>query len=159
MTPHSLAPPYDFSPPARLLLQEAGWYPGRVIERPLYISPLLDYPPAVLAMLREFGGLTVPIGDKELAFEPTAAEWEDKIGGALKKYSWLLGRTLYPIGLITDETDQMDVGVNVGVDKYGAVYLMGRGLERRGQTFAEGISNLLTDIQGEYLHGSDLTWE
>jgi hypothetical protein len=95
---HPLAPPYDFPPPVRRVLEQAGWYPGRVADPPVKLPTGLNYPAEVVALLRELGGLRVRYSNyRGITFEPADAD-DDK----LEAYSEELGRTLYPIGVTSE---------------------------------------------------------
>ncbi|GAB3825765.1 SUKH-3 domain-containing protein [Hymenobacter jeollabukensis] len=145
---HPLVPPYDFPPPMRRLLEQAGWYPGRVADPPVKLPASLSYPPEVLALLRELGGLRVGYPDyKGITFEPTHAD-DDK----LEAYSEELGRTLYPIGVTAEWWD-------VCVDMHGSVYKLGNWFALAGKTFVAGLSHALFEsTPGLQLNEDDHTW-
>lgn len=142
---HPLAPPYNFSPQVRALLERAGWYPGRVAAPPVRLPASLSYPSQVLTLLQEFGGLRVEYTG--IRFEPADADDE-----MVEVYSEKLGRTLYPIGVSLDWWD-------ICVDLHGSVYMRGNWLALAGRTFVEGISFVLTKMSaGLQLNEDDMTW-
>ena len=143
---HPPAPPYNFSPQVRALLERAGWYPGRVADPPVRLPASPSYPPQVLALLQEFGGLRIEYVHG-IKFEPVEVDNE-----MVAFYSEELGRTLYPLGVSYEYSD-------VCIDLNGFVYIIGNWVSLAGQTFEDGITQFLTQTSTAlHLNKEDMTW-
>ena len=139
-------PNYHFSLYVRSLLEKAGWHPGRVAEPPVYFDHTLNYPRAIQAVLREFGGLEVR-GHRDITFDPGGADEDD----VASYWVPLLGRPLYPIGF-TDEY------WSISMDGHGAMYLTGGYLSLLGMSFAEAMEEYFNYRLGTGLNQEDMTW-
>jgi hypothetical protein len=117
------------------------------------------YPAHIKSILNEFGGLYVKsegrgitVGRSSIHFDPTDAQGESEEEGTLTHYSKLLGTTLYSLGYLSTSSFM------VCIDGKERVYLVGDYLIFTGNSFAEGISNILLGVDGETLNEDTLEW-
>jgi hypothetical protein len=148
-----------FNPEAKALLSAAGWIPGRNVGGKLPLPTDVIYPAHIKSILNEFGGLYVTskgpgitVGRNSIHFDPTDAQGESEEEGSLTHYSQLLGTTLYSLGYIPDESCM------ICIDSKEQVYLVGLYLIFKGNSFAEGISNILLGVDGKTLNEDTLEW-
>jgi hypothetical protein len=86
---------FDFKTSFRLRL--AGWRPGRRILKQLKLPPSFQLFPAAEAFLTEFGGLTFRNRSGYTKLDPSEAS---EIIHEIKEYEKLVGRRLFPIGIV-----------------------------------------------------------
>ena len=156
---NAIASPYSFSPEVRALLEQAGWYDNRIASPPPALPYDVQYPPAIHRLLMEFGGLSVESSGpgvnkarNSIEFDPLWAEGESTEDGRLTYYSSLLGSTLYPIGQVSNSPWM------ICLDLHGKVYMAGDCLFFVGESFVEGVSNMLLGIRGKVLQEETKQW-
>ncbi|GAB3635492.1 hypothetical protein GCM10027422_10820 [Hymenobacter arcticus] len=149
-----------FGPEVVIMLTKAGWFPGRHIDKDLELPSDVQYPAAILKLLQEYGGLKVrstgagiTVGRNSIDFDPTWADQESSEDGKLYYYSGLIGTTLYPIGHVPLEA------LLLCLDKDNRVYMAGDNLYWVGNSFTEGVSNILLGISGKVLDEEEMNWE
>lgn len=142
------------------LLKLAGWYKGRSVAGRLDLPNDVVYPMGIANLLTEFGGLYIKssgtgitISRLSIKFEPVWADKESSENGILLDYSNRIGKPLYPLGYIPDES------LILCMDSEGKVYMAGDYLYLVGNSFAEGVSNILLGIEGKLLDDQTLTWQ
>lgn len=142
------------------LLMQAGWYKGRTVEGKLELPSDVQYPLEIANILAEFGGLYIrssgagiTLSRLSIKFEPAWADKESSEDGILWDYSTRIGKKLYPLGYIPDES------LILCIDLAGKVYMAGDYLYLVGQSFTEGISNILLGIEGQQLDDQTLAWQ
>ena len=152
-------PSVFFSPEALELLTRAGWVAGRSDGETVKLPDDVRYPMRVQMILREYGGLMVRsegagtnVGRSSIRFEPWKAQGESSEDGTLGYFSGLIGTKLYPIGYIPDES------LLVCMDESEKVYMAGDYLYWVGNSFVEGISNMLLGIDSKQLDEDTLEW-
>lgn len=155
-----MATSFTFSPEARLLLERAGWYAGRDASGTFELPSDVQYPPQILAILNEFGGLFVrssgsgiTVSRSSIEFDPSYADKESSEDGNLWDYTNRTGIPLYPLGHISDEA------LDLCIDLQGNVYLVGDYLYWVGNSFEEGVNNVLLGIKGKELNDRTLLWQ
>ena len=85
-------------------------------------------------------------------FNPVEAESESGVDGRLYYYSQLLGRTIYTIGYVPNES------LMLCLDSTGKTYMAGDNLYLVGTSFIDGVSNVLLGIRGKIFHEDELRW-
>jgi hypothetical protein len=148
-----------FGPEASAILSRAGWVAGRSDGDTIKLPDDVRYPVCIQMILREYGGLMVRsegsgtnVCRNSIEFEPSIAQGESSEDGTLDYFSGLIQTRLYPVGYIHSEA------LYVCVDDAEKVYLAGDGLFWEGDSFVEGISNILLGIKGKQLDEDTLNW-
>ncbi|UYZ62614.1 SUKH-3 domain-containing protein [Hymenobacter weizhouensis] len=141
------------------LLRQAGWFPGRNVGETIDYPSDVNYPIDTQMLLNEYGklfvrstGAGVNMGRNSIDFDPSWADQESSEDGRLHYYSELIGTTLYPIGYIRDES------LFLCVDSSHKVYMAGDNLYWMGNSFVEGISNILLGISGKIFDEQEIHW-
>lgn len=155
-----MANAFVFNPEVIGLLQKAGWYEGRNAVGAFSLPSDVQYPPDIIQVLNEFGGLFVhssgtgiSLSRLSINFEPSWADKESSEDGILWDYATRLGYKLYPLGYIADES------LMLCMDLDGKIYMVGDYLYLVGESFSEGIGNVLLGIEGKQLNEETLYWE
>jgi hypothetical protein len=143
-----------------LLLERAGWYAGRDASGTFELPSDVQYPPQILAILKEFGGLLVrssgsgmTISRASITFDPSSAEMESSEDNTLWDYTNRTGIPLYPLGYTRSGE------LYLCIDLQGNVYMVGDYLYWVGESFEEGISNILLGLKGKVLNDQTLRWQ
>lgn len=151
---------FFFTPEVMTLLAKAGWFPGRRTGEDIELPSDVEYPDFILQLLQEYGGLKVrsvgagiDVGRNSIDFDPTWADQESSEDGKLYYYSNLIGNTLYPIGHLPQEA------LLLCLDKDSKVYAAGDNLYWTGNSFIEGVSNILIGVNGKILNVDKMDWE
>ncbi len=149
---------YLFNQDIAALLSVAGWYRGRKEGNSIPLPKDVIYPAQIKAILDEFGGLFIKsqgagieIGRSSIKFDPMDADGESK-DGSVGYYSELLTTTLYPLGYLPSES------FIVCIDMDGRVFLTGDDCYLVGNSFPEGISNILSGVKGKRFKESTRGW-
>lgn len=133
-----------FNKTTKLLLEKAGWFPGRKISMEELKLPYHDYPQFVVDFLKEYGNLygvcleqsyTAVINEFNL--EPEMPH--DKLIGDndYPYYSNIIGRKLFPLG------GHYPDGHHICCDHIGRVYVIGESLAYRGENLYMGVQNII----------------
>lgn len=141
------------------LLKQAGWFPGRNVGDMVDYPSDVAYPLDIQMLLNEYGklfvrstGAGVNMGRNSIDFDPSWAEQESSEDGKLHYYSSVIGTTLYPLGYVPDES------LMLCIDSDHKVYMAGDYLYWVGNSFAEGISNILLGVSGRRFRESTGEW-
>ena len=148
----SLFPAAAFPVEVHALLTQAGWFAGRNALDAVQLPADVDYPAAVRHLLAEFAGLDVRstgaginVTRNSILFDPFWANMESGEDGLLTYYAAQVGTALYPLGVVKRENAIICLGAD------GRLYLAADSLSLDGNSFAEGISNILLGIKGRML--------
>jgi hypothetical protein len=149
----------SFSPEIIIPLTKAGWFPGRQVANELELPSDVEYPADVFALLSEYGrlkvrseGAGINTAKNSIDFDPTWAEQESSEDGRLYYYSNLINNTLYPLGYLPQEA------LFLCIDRDSKVYMAGDNLHWIGDSFVQGVSNILLGISGKILDEQGLSW-
>jgi hypothetical protein len=141
----------SFSPPVRELLTQAGWYPGRNGMADVRMPTDIVYPPHIYALLAEFAGLSVfssgpgvNVARSSIKFDPMVGQSGNKEDGQLTVVGEFISKRLYTFGELYNQV----FSVSVAADE--KLYLT-HGTKLFGNTFVEGISNILLGIDGKWI--------
>lgn len=151
--------PLSFSPAVQQILEQAGWYKGRNAAGTFPLPHDVVYPEAILLILGEFGGLHVrstgpgsTLSRLSIYFDPMDADFESSEDGNIHYYASLLSKKLYPLGSIPTEA------LTLCLDENFHTYMLGDNLHYVGDSFVEGVSNILLGIRGKVLNERTLEW-
>lgn len=141
------------------LLKQAGWFPGRNVGDSIDYPSDVVYPIEIRMLLHEYGKLKVKSSGpgvnmvrNSIDFDPSWAEQESSEDGKLKYYSDLLNKTLYPLGYISNES------LFLCIDLKENIYMAGDNLYWMGESFVNGVSNILLGIAGKSLNEESNEW-
>jgi hypothetical protein len=149
---------HPFNSEVRSILLQSGWYEGRKEGSTVPLPRDVTYPPKIKSILDEFGGLFihsegsgVNIGRSSIRFEPSRADGET-IDGAVGHFAEMLGTTLYPLA------DLPTLPLTVCIDMNERIFLAGDSYHWVGDSFIEGISNILLGIDGKQFNEVTRDW-
>lgn len=141
------------------MLEQAGWHPGRNVSESIDYPSDVEYPSDIRMLLSEYGklyvrstGAGVDVTRNSIDFDPSWADQESSEDGQLRYYSELIGTTLYPIGFVRDD------GLMLCIDSSHKVYLAGDDLYWVGNSFVEGVSNVLLGVRGKIFNHQQMRW-
>ncbi|MDJ0365266.1 SUKH-3 domain-containing protein [Hymenobacter sp. H14-R3] len=150
----------SFSPTVQAILEQAGWYKGRNAAGTFPLPHDVVYSDAIMLILNEFGGLYlrsngpgITLSRFSIDFDPMDADFESSEDGIIYYYASLIAKKLYPLGFIPTES------LMLCIDENFCMYKVGDNLHYAGDSFAEGVSNILLGIRGKTLNEQTLEWE
>ena len=104
-------------------------------------------------LLVHSSGSGITISRASITFDPSSAGMESSEDGNLWDYTDRTGIPLYPLGYTRCGE------LYLCIDLQGNVYMVGDYLYWVGESFEEGVSNVLLGIKGKTLNDRTLLWQ
>jgi SUKH-3 immunity protein len=151
---------FKFSVEVINYLQISGWDSDRDIRGFITLPQDFTFSEKVQNIIYSFGKLVVGeegagqnVVKTKVIFDPIKAEFENEEDGYFHYYSNLLATNLYPLGIISDND------MYLAISDEGKIYILKDWISCVGDTFEDGLHNLLLGIKGKELDEETMIWE